>query len=93
MLYRLISQDCSEAEFLDVTETKVLRVFLLAIRKSPLLTDFAPFPLSKSGLKLFCYVKIVYGNTKSESSQDFAQKPQRSCTFNNSASVSVQLQS
>ncbi len=29
----------------------------------------------------------IYGNLKSENSQDYAQKPQRNCTFTNSASV------
>jgi hypothetical protein len=65
---------------------KVLRVFLLAIQQSPLLTDFTPpNSLSKSDLKLVCNVNIVYGNLKSENSQDYAQKPQRSYTFMNSA--------
>ncbi len=31
----------------------------------------------------------VHGNLKSENSQDYAQKPQRNCTFMNSASVQV----
>ncbi len=44
------------------------------------------FPLSKSGLKL---AYNVSGNLKSENSQDYAQKPQRNCTFMNSASVGV----
>jgi hypothetical protein len=38
-------------------------------------------------LKLVCNVKTVYRNFKSEKSQDYAQKPQRNCTFMNSASV------
>jgi hypothetical protein len=42
--------------------------------------------MSKSGLKLACIVNIVYGNLKSENSQDYTQKPQRHCTFMNSAS-------
>ncbi len=46
-----------------------------------------PHPLSKSGLKLVCNVNIVYGNLKSENSQNYAQKSQRNCTFMNSASV------
>ncbi len=47
-----IAEICTESEFfLDVIETKVLRVFLLAI-PSPLLKDFTPPPpVSKSGLK------------------------------------------
>jgi hypothetical protein len=39
------------------------------------LTDFTPTPLpppSKIGLKLVCNVNIVYGNLKSENSQDYA---------------------
>jgi hypothetical protein len=47
----------TEAEFLDVIGTKVLRVFLLAI-ESP----------TTSCLKLLCNVNIVYGNLKSENS-------------------------
>ncbi len=35
------------------------------------------------------YVNIVYGNLKSENSQDYAQKSQRTCTFMNSASGGV----
>ncbi len=46
-----------------------------------------PSPLSKSGLKLVCKVNIVYGNLRSDNFQDYAQKPQRNCTFMNSASV------
>jgi hypothetical protein len=41
---------------------------------------------STNGLKLVCNVNIVYGDLKSENSQDYAQKPQRNCTFMNSAS-------
>ncbi len=36
---------------------------------------------SKSGLKLACKGNVVYGDLKSENSQDYAQKPQRNCTF------------
>ncbi len=42
--------------------------------------------LPKSGLKPVCNVNIVYGNLKSENSQDYVQKPQRSCAFMNSTS-------
>jgi hypothetical protein len=53
-----------------------------AVIKSPrgtatstkLLTDFV------------CDVNTVYGNLKSENSQDYAGKPQRNCMFMNSAS-------
>jgi hypothetical protein len=37
-------------------------------------------------LKLVCNVNIVYGNLKSENSQEYAQKSQLACTFMNSAS-------
>ncbi len=75
-----------EAEFLNFIGTKVWRISLLAIHKSPLLKILPP-PLSKSGLKLVCNVQTVYGNFKSEYSQDYAQKPQRNYMFMNSASV------
>ncbi len=51
---------------------KSLQSFPPCYSQLPLLTD-----LSKSGLKLVCNVNIVYGNLKSEKSQDYAQKPQR----------------
>ncbi len=50
-----------------------------------------PPPPRQSGLKLVCNVNIVYGNLKSENSQDYAKKPQRNCTFMNSASALTTL--
>ncbi len=50
---------------------------------------YSPYPMSKSGLKLVCNVNIEYGNLKSGNSQDYAQKPQRNCTFMNSALLEV----
>jgi hypothetical protein len=49
---------------------------------------FSPPPPSpiKSGLKLVCNANIEYGNLKSENYPEYAQKPQRHCTFMNSAS-------
>jgi hypothetical protein len=70
-----------EAEFLDVIGTKV-QSFPPFYSQSPL--PPSP-PLSKFGLKLVCNVNVVYGNLKSENSQDYAQKPQRNCMFINSA--------
>ncbi len=52
-----------------------------------------PLSLSNSGLKLICNVNIVYGNIKCENSQDYSQKPQRNCTFMNSASAVTSCQS
>ncbi len=53
----------SEAEFSDVTGTKVLRVFLLAILNH--LYEFYSLPqLTKSGLKLVCNVNM-YTETSS----------------------------
>ncbi len=69
----------TEAEFLDVNWDKSLKSF-------PPCYSQSPPPLSKSGLKLVCYVNIAYG-FKSENSQDYAPKPQRKCMFMNSASV------
>ncbi len=65
-------------EFLDVIGTKVCRFF------SPCYSQSSLPLLSKSGLKRVCTVNIVL---KSENSQDYAQKPQRNCTFMNLASV------
>ncbi len=77
-----------EAEFLDVIGTKVFRVFLLTIHSQLYQLILLPPPhLEKSELKLACNVNIVYGNLKSENSQDYAQKPQRNCTSQNSASA------
>ncbi len=61
-----------------------LKSFPPCYSQSPLLTDFTP-PPPKNGLKLVCNVNIVYGNLKSENSEDYAQKPQRNCVFTNSA--------
>ncbi len=68
---------------------KSLKSFPPCYSQSPLVTDFIPPPPSKSGLKLVCYVNVVYGNLKSENSKDYTprkQKPQRNCTFMNPAS-------
>jgi hypothetical protein len=63
-----------------------LKRFPPCYSQSTLLTDFTPSPDQK-GFKTVCNVNIVYGNLKSENFQDYAQKPQRNCTFINSASV------
>ncbi len=68
---------------------KSLKSFPPCYSQSPLLTNLPPPhppPLSRSGLKLVCNVDILYGKLKSEYSQDYAQKPQRYCTFMISAS-------
>ncbi len=56
--------------------------------QSTLLTGFTLTPFEKKWfeLKLVCNVNIVYGNLKSENSQDYAQKPQQNFMFMNSAS-------
>jgi hypothetical protein len=58
----------TEAEFLGVIGTKVLRVFLLAIHSHLYKRILPPPPPPQSGWKLICNVKIVYGNNKSENS-------------------------
>jgi hypothetical protein len=103
-----------EAEFLDEIQTKVFRVFLLAIHShlysfalrflfffffkltQPLkiFTDQLLYKVKEKGGKIdrklypLPYLNL-YRNLKSENSQDYAQKPQRNCTFMNSASVLV----
>jgi hypothetical protein len=69
-------QGGTEAKFLDVTGKKVLST-----------NGFYSHPPSKSDMKLVCNVNSVYVNLKSENYQDYAQKPQRNCTFMKSASV------
>jgi hypothetical protein len=69
---------------------KSLKSFSPCYSRSPLLQILLPPPLSKGCLKLVCNV-IVYGNLKSENSQDYAQKPQRNCTLMNSASGVIEL--
>ncbi len=57
---------------------KSCKSFPPCCKQSPQLTDFTTLPpplLSKSRLKLICDINIVYGNLKSENSQDYAQKP------------------
>jgi hypothetical protein len=79
-----ISQDYGkkpQAEFLDVIGTKVFRVFLLASHNLYKRIYPPPPSPSKSGLKLVCNVNILYGNLKSENSQDYAQKSLRNCMF------------
>jgi hypothetical protein len=57
------------------------------MQKSHLLPDFTlPPPPEQKWFEMVFNVKIVYGNLKSENSQDYAQKPQRNFTFMNSAS-------
>jgi hypothetical protein len=77
---RSVARVIPEAEFLDVIGNKSLKSFLPCYSQSPLPTDF-----THSAVKLVCHVNIVYGNLKSENSQDYAQKLQRNCTFMNSA--------
>jgi hypothetical protein len=64
----------TEFEFLDLIGTKVLGVFLLAIHSHFFQRIvLPPPPLSERVLKLVCNVSIVYGNLKSENSQDNVQ--------------------
>jgi hypothetical protein len=67
------SRDSAEVEFLDV-------------RRNGYYSPPAPPPREQKWVKTVCNLNIVYGNFKSDNSQDYAQKPQRNCTFMNSAS-------
>jgi hypothetical protein len=71
-----------EAEFLDEIQTKVFRVFLVAIH-----SHLSSFVLSSLFLQTHLTTHNFHGSVQSENSQDYAQKPQRNCTFMNSASV------
>ena len=79
-----------EAEFLNVKRTEVLKLSSLPFTVTSF-NGFFPPPLEQNGLKLGCNVKIVYGNLKSENSQDYAQKPLQNCTLMNSASAALLL--
>jgi hypothetical protein len=59
-------------------ETKVIIVFLLLSTVT-----------STNGFETGLQRKYVYGNLKSENSQDYGKKPQRNCTFMSSASAKV----
>jgi hypothetical protein len=100
---------------LEEIQTKVLRVFLLAIQShlySFVLKFLCNFYFFKLTQPLTCFHSVLlstvkekggkpdrkphslpydlrnpHRNLKSENTQDFAQKPQRNCTFMNSASV------
>ncbi len=88
ILYSLIFPSIGRPELLvaDDDEGTSLLTDDAQLWQSPLLADFTSPPPSKSGLKLVCNVNIVYGNPKSENSEDYDQKPQRNSTFMNSAS-------
>ncbi len=73
----------TEAEFLDAIHTKVIRVFLLAIHKSPLQLCLEISIYSNSNLTVSGWFKKSI-HVKFENSQDYAQK--RNCAFMNSAS-------
>ncbi len=57
-----------------------LRWSLCTVQEKGGKPDRKPYPLSFG-------LRKPYRNQKSENSQDYAQKPQRNCTFMNSASV------
>ncbi len=102
-----------EAEILDEIETKILRVFLLAIHSHLfsfalrflfLQTQASTYSLyssftvyckkrGKSDRKPYTFpygLRNSYRNLKAENSQGYAQKPQRNCSFMNSASGDIQ---
>jgi hypothetical protein len=103
--------DCLEPEFLDEIQTKVLRVFLLAIHShlnsfafrfqflqthETSYNSYSSVTVKEKGRKpgrkaypLPYGLRNPYKNIKSENSKDYDQKPQRKCTFMNSASGSV----
>jgi hypothetical protein len=105
----------SWGRILDEVQTKVLRVFLLAIQShlysfalrflflQTHATSFSFFSallytvkekagkLDRKPHPLFYGLRNPYRNLKSKNSQYYAQKPQRNCTFMNSASTLCQV--
>ncbi len=69
---------------------KSLKSFPPCYSQSPLLQILLHTPLEKIGLKLVCNVNNVNGNLKSKNCQDYAQKPERICSFMNSAYVHIE---
>jgi hypothetical protein len=66
---------------------KSLKSFPPRYSQSPLLTDLNPPSPSKGDFKLVCNLSILYGNLKSENSQDYAHaETSTKLTFMNSAS-------
>jgi len=81
---QLVTSTLNRDRILGRNWDKSLKSFPPCYSQSPLLKDFTPpSPLSKSGLILVCNANIVNRNIKSGNSQDYAQKPQRNCTFMN----------
>jgi hypothetical protein len=79
-----------EAKFLGVIGTTASEFSSLLFTTFP--NGFTPLPPTRAkSLKLVCNVifYILYGNLKSENSQDYVQKPQRNCMFMNSASDDI----
>ncbi len=87
--YSPLPLEQTEAEFLEIIGSSEFSSLLFTVTSNNELSPpvfYSLLPLSKSGLKLVCKVNIVYRNHKSQNSQDYAQKPQRNCTFMNSVS-------
>ncbi len=76
-IHMICTQSCLyRGQILGRYWDKNLESFPPCHSQSPLLTYYSPLPpLSKRGLTLVCNINIVYGNVKSENSQDYAQKP------------------
>ncbi len=77
MMHNILTK-CTEAEFLDNIQTKVLRVFLLAT-KSHLYSFSLRFLFFQTHSTSYSFFR----NPKSEISQDYAQTPQRNFMFMN----------
>ncbi len=90
----LLPWQCTEVEFLEEIQTKIL-VFLLVIHShlNSFVWDFLffkhtpPFTVSVKEISPPHGLRNPYRNFKSDNSQDYAEKPSCDCKFMNSASV------
>jgi hypothetical protein len=91
LLCFVLGRDRPEAEFLDEIQTKVLRVFLLAIQSHlySFVLRFLFLQTHANSYSFYSTLYTLYGlrntyrNIQSETSHDDAQKPQRNCRFMN----------
>jgi hypothetical protein len=86
-LPRAVAFVWSEDEFLDITRIKVLRAFLLAIHSHLYTNGFYPSPLCAKLVWNWFVMKTLSKKTSSlRTLEIIPKKPQRNCTFMNSAS-------
>jgi hypothetical protein len=83
-----------EDEFLDIIGKEVFKSLPpFTVTSNNGFYSPPPTPhLEQSGLKLVCNVNIVFGNLKSENSQNYALKPQQNSFINSASDNSLAVQ-